>query len=99
MLSAGHHESNSRPAPRARGPPTTKGTTVSYNSITFNADHTVSDTSAQSLTNQALARGQAAPDGARTGVRVNVGAGQTFRMDVSPTGEATPVSEAPSRPA
>jgi hypothetical protein len=69
---------------------------VSYNSITFNADHTVSDTSAQSLTNQALARGQAAPDGARTGVRVNVGAGQTFRMDVSPTGEATPVSQNPS---
>jgi hypothetical protein len=66
---------------------------VSYASITFNTDRSISNTTAQELTNQAMAQGQAAPDGASTGVRINTASGQTFRMNVSPTGEATPVSQ------
>jgi hypothetical protein len=62
---------------RAKGP---------RNSITFNTDRTVSDTSSQDLTKQALARNVLAPDGAPTGVRVNTG-GHHVSATVSPEGE------------
>jgi hypothetical protein len=66
-----------------------------FHSIVFNSDKTISDTTSQSLTNQATAHGKAAPDGAQTGVRIaNVGA--AFRMTVGPDGNAAPVSESPA---
>jgi hypothetical protein len=81
------------PGERLIAPGITGATNVAnnnYSSVTFNSDRSISDTSAQSLTNQALARSQAAPDGARTGVHVNESAGGITRMSVNNSGASEP---------